>query len=122
MYYLAKAKIEVLCKKYPDLKHALDEHAEDYEKMQSQGLAQAAAKDGFKKYHPPLAVVDVQGLQVSFALARATHFSPTQVTSFIIVRRVKVEDDVDGEVAVDEDLKVIVELARLCLLIEAQSP
>jgi CRP-like cAMP-binding protein len=49
MYYLAKAKIEVLCKKYPDLKHALDEHAEDYEKMQSQGLAQAAAKDGFKK-------------------------------------------------------------------------
>ena len=49
---------------------------------------------------------------------------PAGLLLSLLARRrcVEVEDDVDAEVAVDETLKVIVELARLCLLIEAQSP
>lgn len=69
MYFMGRSKIEMLCKKFPDLAHALVEHAEDYEKMQSQGIPKSTGKDGFKKYgeklnnersedHDP--IVDVQ--------------------------------------------------------------
>ena len=33
LYYITKMKIEWLASRFPDLKHKLHDHAEDYEKM-----------------------------------------------------------------------------------------
>ena len=84
MYYLGRSKVELLSRKFPDLAHALVEHAEDYEKMQAQGLPRSTGKDGFKKYgvkkdsskaddeHDPLLAVQEQLAQTDVKLEQLT--------------------------------------------------
>jgi CRP-like cAMP-binding protein len=44
LYFLSRAKVERLSKRFPDLKHSLDEYKDDYTSMQSRSLAKGASR------------------------------------------------------------------------------
>jgi CTP synthase (UTP-ammonia lyase) len=57
LYYIAKAKIEWLASRFPDLKHKLHDHAEDYEKILSLGSKGHGYKHVPSFVHAALAIL-----------------------------------------------------------------
>lgn len=50
LFFLTKRKMELICDRFTDLRHSLEEHAIDYEATQSQAVGTSMTKNAFKTY------------------------------------------------------------------------